>query len=201
MASEVSAHWRQLGITLFSLKSGVLKCWKCPKEDCPVRDLLRSRSFLLEKRTALKNSFVLTFQRYIGNRYPYQKIKSLLPISQFDLVEDSLFRLNKFLKLIHEMSRSVKQFERHTLDKIQLKPEFKVLTTVPGIGPVLALTIMLETADISRFLKSGKYTSYCRCVTSEKTSIKKSKGKMRQSLSRQGFLRSSCKYEKILSWG
>lgn len=25
MASEVSAHWRQLGITLFSLKSGVLK--------------------------------------------------------------------------------------------------------------------------------------------------------------------------------
>jgi len=152
------------------------KCWKCPKDDRPVRELLRARSFLVEKRTSLKNSLVLLFQRYTGNRYSFQKIESLLPISQFELAEDSLFRVNQLLKLIHEMSKSINEFERRAMGKLQLKPEYKVLRSIPGVGPVLALTIMLETGDINRFAKSGKYTSYCRCVNSHKISNGKNKG-------------------------
>ena len=43
------------------------------------------------------------------------------------------------------------------------------MLTVSGIGPILALTIMLETGDIRRFAKVGNYASYCRCVGSQKT--------------------------------
>ena len=36
---------------------------------------------------------------------------------------------------------------------------------------------MLETGNIERFEKVGNYTSYCRCVGSEKLSNGKKKGK------------------------
>jgi transposase len=48
---------------------------------------------------------------------------------------------------------------------------------VPGIGNILALTIMLETGPISRFRQVGNYTSYCRKVSSRWTSNGKMKGR------------------------
>ncbi len=47
---------------------------------------------------------------------------------------------------------------------------------MPGIGDILGLTIMLEVGDISRFPKVSNYSSYCRCVKSERLSNKKKKG-------------------------
>jgi transposase len=40
------------------------------------------------------------------------------------------------------------------------------LLTIPGIGKILGLTIMLETGPIGRFQKVGNYASYCRKVSS-----------------------------------
>ena len=57
-----------------------------------------------------------------------------------------------------------------------LKPEFTSLLTIPGIGNILGLTIMLEVGDIRRFKRAGNYASYCRCVKSENISNKKKKG-------------------------
>ena len=61
--------------------------------------------------------------------------------------------------------------------RIRLRPGFRPLLTVNGIGEILALTIMLETGDIHRFARVGHYASYCRCVGSEKLSNGKKKGK------------------------
>lgn len=41
---------------------------------------------------------------------------------------------------------------------------------------IIALTIMLEAGDIKRFHDVKNYSSYCRCVSSEKRSNKKKKG-------------------------
>jgi len=71
----------------------------------------------------------------------------------------------------------VKIIEKAVKKKARLKPEFKKPQTVPGIGIVLALTIMLETGDICRFAKVGNYASYCRCVGSIRLSNGKKKGK------------------------
>jgi transposase len=54
-----------------------------------------------------------------------------------------------------------------------MSPQFEILTSIPGVGNILGLTIMLEVGDIGRFAKAGHYSSYCRCVNSEKTSNKK----------------------------
>jgi transposase len=62
------------------------------------------------------------------------------------------------------------------LSKVKLTDEFLILTTVPGIGNILAMTIMLEVGDIDRFPHDSNYSSYCRCVKSERYSNGKKKG-------------------------
>src|SRR5207245_7716977 len=66
--------------------------------------------------------------------------------------------------------------ERVVKDRTKLKPAYRYLLTVSGIGQTLALTIMLETGEIRRFRKVGNFASYCRCVGSEKLSNGKRKG-------------------------
>ncbi|TVL95008.1 MAG: hypothetical protein CV082_12625 [Candidatus Brocadia sp. BL1] len=50
------------------------------------------------------------------------------------------------------------------------------LLTVPGIGKILGITSMLETGDINRFPEVSDYSSYCRCVSSQKIPNGKEKG-------------------------
>jgi hypothetical protein len=41
---------------------------------------------------------------------------------------------------------------------------------VPGIDPILDVTIMLETGNIARFAKVGNFVSYCRCISAARFS-------------------------------
>ncbi|BCG46464.1 Transposase [Citrifermentans bremense] len=61
--------------------------------------------------------------------------------------------------------------------KLKLEDRYKLLLTVPGIGKIIALTIMLETGPVDRFQNVGNYASYCRLVSSRWTSNEKTKGK------------------------
>ena len=51
-----------------------------------------------------------------------------------------------------------------------------MLTTTPGIGEILATTIMLETGTVERFAAVGNFASYARCVDSKRVSNGKKKG-------------------------
>ena len=50
------------------------------------------------------------------------------------------------------------------------------MKSVPGIGETLATTIMLETGTVERFASVGNFSSYCRCVDSQRISNGKKKG-------------------------
>ena len=65
--------------------------------------------------------------------------------------------------------------EKEVKSLITLRNEFTSLLTVPGIGDILGLTIMCEVGDITRFPTVGDYSSYCRCVKSERLSNGKKK--------------------------
>ena len=66
--------------------------------------------------------------------------------------------------------------EKKVLSQVKLRKEFQMLLTTPGIGKILGLTISLEVGDSSRFIKVGDYSSYCRCVSSNRYSNGKKKG-------------------------
>lgn len=59
----------------------------------------------------------------------------------------------------------------------QKQSGYRRLQTLPGVGVILGLTIAMETGPISRFAGPGNYASYCRCVSSARTSNGKDKGR------------------------
>ncbi len=81
------------------------------------------------------------------------------------------------LAIIRSLRETIRRIEKKVLSAIKLKKEFDMLLTIPGVGVILAMTIMLEVGNIGRFEKVGNYTSHCRCVTSQRSSNNKSKGK------------------------
>jgi transposase len=54
---------------------------------------------------------------------------------------------------------------------------FSIITGTPGIGKILGMTISLETGPIERFAQVVNYSSYARCVPTNRISNGKSKGK------------------------
>jgi transposase len=68
------------------------------------------------------------------------------------------------------------QAQKVVLAKAKLWKEFHGLLSLPGIGNILALTIMFEVGDIHRFKEVGNYSSYCRYVKSTHISNNKAKG-------------------------
>ena len=60
------------------------------------------------------------------------------------------------------LTRQIQKIEKVIGEKVELRAPYRYLLTLPGVGKILALTIMLETGPISRFAKVGNYASYCR---------------------------------------
>ena len=63
------------------------------------------------------------------------------------------------ISTIKHLAKIIKGIEKQVRPQVELRKEFVMLTTIPGIGLILGLTIMLEVGDIGRFLKVGNYTS------------------------------------------
>ena len=74
------------------------------------------------------------------------------------------------------LGQQIEALERRLKQRVSLRPEYRLLKTVPGIGQTLATTIMLETGSIDRFAQVGNFSSYCRCVDSLRESNGKKKG-------------------------
>src|SRR4029450_14048952 len=89
---------------------------------------------------------------------------------------DLVLALKANLAVMNSADAQVEILDKAVEDRVKLRPQFRFLKTVPGIGPILALTIMLETGEIERFAGVGNYASYCRCVGSQKISNGKRKG-------------------------
>ena len=79
--------------------------------------------------------------------------------------------------VIDFFNEQIESIETVVLKEVKLRYPYEELLTVPGIGKILGITIMLETGDINRFLTVSDYSSYCRCVSSKKVSNGKKKKK------------------------
>ena len=151
-----------------------------PKEERPVRDLLRRRTLLVRQRTAIKLSLQNMFTRQAALTLNWRGIRRLSVKERSEALNDQdylLFVTKEQLELIDQLEAHIKQFEKKVLGRAELKSEYEHLLTIPGVGMILGLTIMLETGEIDRFAHVGNYTSYCRCVRANKISNGKSKGK------------------------
>ncbi|MDN3515912.1 MAG: IS110 family transposase [Candidatus Brocadia sp.] len=164
------AHMLRLGI----LPEGYIY----PKEIRPVRDLLRKRTMLVRHRTARILSLQNMVNRNTGRKVNVNDAKRLSEEKISEQLTDEHLKMavqtdKAVIDFFHEQ---IDRIEKAVLKEVKLRYPYEELLTVPGIGKILGITIMLETGDINRFPTVSDYSSYCRCVSSKKVSNGKKKG-------------------------
>jgi len=149
-----------------------------PKAERSTRDLLRRRLLFVRQRTAHILSLQSMADRCCGRRISVNQIKQLTPADGAALFSDSQlgFTARCHVETIGFLTQQIRSIEKAVLPKVALRPEFEIMLTMPGIGKILGLTIMLEVGDVRRFEGPGNFASYCRCVKSQKISNAKKKG-------------------------
>jgi transposase len=165
------AHLLRLGI----LPTGYIY----PKEERAVRDLLRKRGQLVECRTARILSIMSHVSRICGDGISVREVRELNEVSILSLCGGDPVRalsIQSDLKVIGCLDGEIEGIERTVLVRAKIRPEFKKLLTVDGIGPILGMTIMYEMGSPDRFSEVGHFASYARCVSSSRWSNGKKKG-------------------------
>ncbi len=150
-----------------------------PKGDRAVRDLLRRRSCLVQQHTASLLAIQNLFARDRGHSMSANEVKRLTPETVGRLLPDpnQALAVQATLLPMRGLEAAIDLLEREALAQVHLRPAYRHLLSVTGIGQVLGLTIMLETGPIERFAAVGHYASYCRCVGSQRLSNGKRKGR------------------------
>lgn len=159
-----------------------------PKAERAVRDLMRRRMGLVQAAAQQLISAQSQLWRTTGERVSTRVLRQ----PDFTLPAVSAYvalPVMSALTVYRALREEIRRLEAAALNETRLRPQFDVLKSITGVGPVLALTIMLETGDIARFPTVGDYSSYCRCVNAERLSNGKRKG--------EGNRKSGNKY---LSW-
>ena len=149
-----------------------------PRKERAIRDLLRKRSRLVRQSTANLLSIQNLFARNTGKNLSGNRVKQLTPEVIDDVFSDANVSLaiKSSVKVMNCLQEQIHVLEQAVLGQVRLRQSYKQLVTVPGIGEILAMTIMLETGDIGRFHDVGNYVSYGRLVSSSHLSNGKRKG-------------------------
>ena len=172
---DTDAHWLATLLRLGLLPEGYIY----PRAERPVRDLLRKRSQLVHQHTANLQSVQNLLARNRGHAASANEIKRMSDAQVNELLPDADLALavRANLAVMRTLEATIAVLEKTVLGRIRLRPAFRQLLTVSGIGQVLGLTIMLETGTIARFARVGNYASYSRCVGSQRLTNGKRKGR------------------------
>jgi len=163
------AHLMRLGI----LPTGYIY----PKATRGFRDLARQRMRLVQHRSSHITSIQGQVWRSTGVRLHARTLKGEGLQSWPELTDpDVALSIETGRAAIDALTVQIERLESGLLKRMKLSPEFRLLQTVTGIGPILAMTIALEVGTIARFPGVGEFTSYCRCVDSARLSNAKKKG-------------------------
>lgn len=151
------------------LRNGTLpEVWIPPAELRDQRELLRLRIFLVRLRTQVKNRIHATLARHnvqipgtdlfgvearqqLGERLPE------LPTHSRETVVDELAVLD-FLEL------QIESAERRLQVIMAVSPEADLLKTLPCVGRILSMILMLEIGKVARFPTAAHLASYAGLV-------------------------------------
>jgi transposase len=144
-----------------------------------LRDVLRRRFMLVHEAVKLMLSIQSTYSRLTGLRWSANAVRHLsAPDLQRAFVDPDIAYI---VQIQHEhwlmLERDIQKIEQHVIQSPLIDTAQRTrLCSVPGIGPILSLTIQLETGPIERFASTGDYASYARMVESKRFSNGKRKG-------------------------
>ena len=164
------AHLLRLGI----LPEGHIQ----PRAQRAVRDLLRRRLLLVRQKTLYHLSLQSLIVRHTGERLSANQVKALDTDELAAKLADPIrlgAQITHLARCWHE--QAIAMLEDEVLKHLRPSRDYQLLGSIPGVGKILASTIVLETGAIERFPGAGHYASYARCVDTERLSNGKLKGR------------------------
>jgi transposase len=144
-----------------------------PRGPRALRDLLRRRMLMVRQRTGLQNSLAAWRARHAVRS---QATRSGAEVERLELDRYVRLEAQMLLKGIARLGAVVGEIEKEVLQVVGSTLNYQQLLVLPGVGRILAMTIVLESGEFSRFRSSAHYASYCRTVRSRRTSNGKNKG-------------------------
>ena len=115
------------------------------------RDLLRARLVLVGRR--------LRCQRSLGALLEKYNVAMPADLPELPRLEAALHTEQHAL-----LKSQVRRIEQQLRDRVLPTPDAQRLVWIPGIGPLVAYTLLLEIDDIRRFPTVRHFHSYCRLV-------------------------------------
>ena len=163
------------------LRGGNLpKAYVYPPEMRATRDLLRRRLHLVRRRANLLAHIQNTHHQY---NLPEPSAKVAYKANRAGVAEafeeaDARKSMEVDLLLIEHYDTVIRELELHLVRRAKQHDSqaFQRLRSVPGIGKILALTILYEIHDVERFERMQNFLSYARLVKCEHSSAGKKLG-------------------------
>jgi transposase len=132
----------------------------------PVRDLVRERIRLVTKRATEYGAINRMLLKYNIQGFDRNAVKHLSEQDMHELYHHPFVRVKETMELqrIELLTEQIRHIEKALFERARQDSMFSLLQTIPGIGDILALTILYEVGDIDRFAHSRAFCSYCRVV-------------------------------------
>jgi transposase len=152
------------------LRNGTLpSVWIPQGELRDQRELPRMRLVMVRMRTALKNRIHATFAKYginFGEDSDLFGVRGRRGIQERlqDLPPETRHSVEQEMKLLDHLEEQIDLSEKRIRQVIAVTPEMQLLMTLPGVGPILAITIALEVGDVTRFPDASHLASYSGTV-------------------------------------
>ena len=137
-----------------------------PASSRPVRDLLRRRLKAVALRAQEYGSLrqLLLRQGILSSSRNQIKLADDTDLEAWFSHPLVVLTASQQLERIHLLSRQIAELEQQILDLTRNQADYKRLLDISGIGRILALTILYEIGEISRFKDVRHFSSYCRLV-------------------------------------
>lgn len=152
------------------LRGGVIPmAYVYPARMRATRDLMRRRTFFVCAQAALQGHVKLVNIQY--NLPPIEENLRLARqhefiLERFSFAEDVRASVEADMDLIEYYQAVIRRLESKILESAEghCPDELKLLMSINGVGPVIALTILYEIERIERFPRVQDFVSYARLV-------------------------------------
>lgn len=132
------------------------------------KETVRFRASLLNIRTQVKNKVNAILHKH-ALRHNFSNLfgkGGRIWLSSLALEEPFKRNLTQYLSLIDFLTKQIDEAEELVEKQVTEYPQARLLTTIPGISYVSALTIMSEIGDINRFPSAKQLMGYAGLVPS-----------------------------------
>ena len=120
--------------------------------------ITRYRSAIFVKRAWEVVGRKVNKQGFLENLYALAKSSIAIPVDlDSDAVETFKLQVQRYLALTKQREQLEKRAEMLLSDQ----PDYSLLRSLPGVGPVIALIILAESGDLRRFDHYRQYLNFC----------------------------------------